>query len=80
MGKFAWQDGFGSFTYSRSQIDEVSKYILNQTEHHKKRTFKGRIIYQCFEKMKLIMMKDIYLNGMINYVAGSAAIVVLLLF
>jgi len=40
MGKFAWQDGFGSFTYSRSQIDDVSKYILNQPEHHKLRTFK----------------------------------------
>lgn len=40
FGKFAWQDGFGSFTYSRSQIDEVSKYILNQPKHHIKRTFK----------------------------------------
>jgi putative transposase len=40
LGKFAWQDGFGSFTYSRSQIDVVAKYILNQPEHHKKVTFK----------------------------------------
>lgn len=40
IGKFAWQDGFGSFTYSRSQIDDVAKYIINQPEHHKKRTFK----------------------------------------
>jgi putative transposase len=40
FGKFAWQDGFGSFTYSKSQIDEVAKYILNQPEHHKKRTFR----------------------------------------
>jgi len=40
LGKFAWQDGFGSFTYSKSQIDNVSKYILNQAEHHKKRSFK----------------------------------------
>ena len=40
MGKFAWQDGFGSFTYSKSQIDGVVKYILNQPEHHKKRTFR----------------------------------------
>ncbi len=39
-GKFAWQDGFGSFTYSKSQIDGVVKYILNQPVHHKKRTFK----------------------------------------
>ena len=40
MGKFAWQDGFGSFTYSRSQIDDVAKYILKQPEHHQKITFK----------------------------------------
>lgn len=39
-GKFAWQDGFGSFTYSKSQIDNVIKYILNQRFHHIKRTFK----------------------------------------
>lgn len=40
LGKFNWQDGFGSFTYSKSQIDDVAKYILNQSEHHKKITFK----------------------------------------
>lgn len=39
-GKFNWQDGFGAFTYSKSQIDDVAKYILNQAEHHKKNTFK----------------------------------------
>ncbi len=40
LGKFNWQDGFGSFTYSKSQIDDVAKYILNQGEHHKKNSFK----------------------------------------
>jgi len=39
-GKFSWQEGFGAFSYSKSQIDQVVKYILNQEEHHKKRTFK----------------------------------------
>jgi REP element-mobilizing transposase RayT len=33
IGKFNWQSGFGAFTYSRSQIDSVIKYILNQPEH-----------------------------------------------
>ena len=32
VGKFNWQDGFGAFTYSKSQIDDVAKYILNQLE------------------------------------------------
>lgn len=40
LGKFNWQDGYGGFTYSKSQIDEVAKYILNQPDHHKKRTFR----------------------------------------
>ena len=38
--KFAWQKGYGAFTHSRSQIDSVVKYILNQEEHHKKKSFK----------------------------------------
>ena len=39
-GKFNWQVGFGAFSYSKSQIDTVIKYIFNQEEHHKKKTFK----------------------------------------
>jgi REP element-mobilizing transposase RayT len=39
-GKFNWQEGFGAFSYSRGQIDNVIKYILNQEEHHKKTSFK----------------------------------------
>lgn len=39
-GKFQWQEGFGAFSYSRSQIDTVTKYILNQEKHHSKKTFK----------------------------------------
>lgn len=39
-GKFNWQEGFGAFSYSRSQIDNVVKYILNQGEHHKQTSFK----------------------------------------
>ncbi len=43
-GNFSWQEGFGAFTYSKSQIDNVVKYILNQEEHHKKTTFKDEYI------------------------------------
>ena len=38
--KFKWQEGFGAFSYSHSNIDNVIKYILNQKEHHKLKTFK----------------------------------------
>lgn len=43
-GKFNWQEGYGAFTYSKSQIDRVVKYILNQPEHHKKQSFKAEYL------------------------------------
>ena len=39
-GKFSWQEGYGAFSYSHSQIGTVYDYILNQERHHKKKTFK----------------------------------------
>jgi REP element-mobilizing transposase RayT len=39
-GKYRWQEGYGSFSYSRSQIDDVINYINSQEEHHKKMSFK----------------------------------------
>jgi putative transposase len=39
VGKFQWQEGYGVFSYAHSQIDNVFKYILNQEEHHRKKTF-----------------------------------------
>jgi REP element-mobilizing transposase RayT len=38
--KFNWQEGYGAFSYAKSQLDVVVKYILNQPEHHRKKTFK----------------------------------------
>jgi REP element-mobilizing transposase RayT len=42
--KFNWQEGFGSFSVSHSHLDKVSKYILNQKEHHRKKSFKEEYI------------------------------------
>jgi REP element-mobilizing transposase RayT len=42
--KFNWQEGFGAFSYSRSQLDNVVKYIMNQEEHHKKATFRDEYL------------------------------------
>ncbi len=39
-GKFEWQKGYGAFSYSKSQIDNVISYIKNQQEHHKRGSFK----------------------------------------
>ncbi len=38
-GRFTWQEGYGAFSYGRSQIDQVYKYIINQKKHHAKMTF-----------------------------------------
>jgi REP element-mobilizing transposase RayT len=39
-GRFSWQEGFGAFSYSRSQIDSVIRYIQNQQSHHARQTFR----------------------------------------
>ncbi len=44
IGKFQWQEGFGAFSCSQSQIDKVIAYIDNQDMHHKKTSFKEEYI------------------------------------
>ena len=43
-GKFYWQEGFGAFSYSRSQLDAVGKYVLEQETHHANRSFKDEYV------------------------------------
>jgi REP element-mobilizing transposase RayT len=38
-GRFSWQEGFGAFSYSHSQLGSVIRYIQNQQAHHNKRSF-----------------------------------------
>jgi putative transposase len=38
--RFCWQEGFGAFTYSRSNLENVYHYIINQERHHEKLTFR----------------------------------------
>ncbi|WHF51644.1 IS200/IS605 family transposase [Chryseobacterium gotjawalense] len=40
MFKFDWQRGYGAFSHSKSQVDAVVKYIMNQKNHHSKKSFK----------------------------------------
>lgn len=44
QGKFEWQRGYGVFSYSRSQIDQVIRYIQKQQEHHIKKSFKDEYL------------------------------------
>jgi REP element-mobilizing transposase RayT len=43
-GRFQWQEGYGAFSYSHSQINEVIRYINSQEEHHRKGTFKDEYL------------------------------------
>jgi putative transposase len=38
-GKFGWQDGYGAFSYSKSHLPRVIRYIQQQEQHHRKQTF-----------------------------------------
>ena len=56
---FQWQEGYGAFSYNHSNLDNVIKYIMNQKEHHKMKTFKDE--YVAFLKKFEIEFKDEYL-------------------
>jgi REP element-mobilizing transposase RayT len=43
-GRFSWQEGFGAFSYSHSQLSTVIRYIQNQEEHHKKKSFRDEYV------------------------------------
>lgn len=42
--RFSWQEGYGAFSYSHSQIDNVVKYIMNQKQHHRKVSFREEYV------------------------------------
>jgi putative transposase len=58
---FGWQDGYGAFTVSKSNIPEVVKYIQNQREHHRRKTFQEE--YLEFLKANDIKYDERYLWG-----------------
>jgi putative transposase len=63
-GKFSWQEGYGSFSYSHKDIETVYNYILNQEEHHKRKTFKEE--YLEFLKEFEVTFDERYLFEWIN--------------
>jgi putative transposase len=44
LNRFEWQEGYGAFSYSNTQIDVVFNYIKNQEKHHVKETFKEEYV------------------------------------
>ena len=43
-GRFSWQESFGAFSYSRSRLNTVIRYIQNQQEHHRRKSFNEEYI------------------------------------
>ena len=44
VGRFSWQEGFGAFSHSRSQLGTVIRYIENQQSHHAKQSFRDEYV------------------------------------
>ena len=68
--KFNWQKGYGAFTHSHSQIDAVAKYVLNQEDHHRMKTFREEYL-EMLNRFK-ITYKDEYVFTFFNNVNGWA--------
>ena len=62
--RFEWQDGFGAFSYSHSQIEAVFHYIKNQESHHSKQTFIDEYI-EMLQKYEVDFNKDYLFDEMI---------------
>jgi len=63
--KFSWQEGYGAFSYGKSQLSQVIRYIENQEEHHKRKTFIDE--YIDFLKLFQIEYDERYIFKPIDY-------------
>lgn len=61
LADFAWQDGYGAFSVSKSNLAEVVQYIANQREHHRRRTFQEE--YRALLERHGIVYDERYLWG-----------------
>lgn len=61
LRNFEWQDGYAAFTVSKSNIPKVIKYIQNQREHHRRKTFQEE--YLEFLQKKGVEFDERYLWG-----------------
>ena len=59
LAGFAWQEGYGAFTFGAPDLEKVRAYVLNQPEHHRKKTFQEE--YVKLLKRGLVEYKDKYL-------------------
>ena len=62
--KFNWQEGYGAFSYGKSQLDMVVNYIYNQPEHHKRTSFREE--YVTFLKKFNVPFEDQYMFRLVG--------------
>jgi REP element-mobilizing transposase RayT len=60
--KFNWQEGYGAFSVSESNLDKVAQYISNQKNHHKRMTFEDEFL-ELLENTKLHLIRNMYLDS-----------------
>jgi putative transposase len=58
LKNFYWQNRYGAFSVNPAEIDVVKKYIENQTEHHKQKTFQDE--YRAFLKKYAVEYDERY--------------------
>ncbi len=63
-GRFSWQEGYGAFSYGHSQLDAIIRYIQNQEQHHRRRSFKDE--YLAWLKKFEIPFEDKYIFEFID--------------
>ncbi|WP_159477820.1 IS200/IS605 family transposase [Dyadobacter sp. 3J3] len=62
--RFEWQEGYGAFSYSKSHIDSVLKYIKNQEAHHRKQIFREEYI-EMLDKFGVVYDERYIFEGLI---------------
>lgn len=61
--RFEWQKGYGAFSYGKSQVDNVVRYIINQEKHHLKKSFKREYI-EFLEKFEIEYKTEYLFNDL----------------
>jgi putative transposase len=67
MRGFAWQDGYGAFTVSKSNLPEVMTYIQNQREHHRIKTFQEEFLTFLREHHRIKTFQEEFLTFLVRH-------------
>ncbi|MBN1651520.1 MAG: IS200/IS605 family transposase [Bacteroidales bacterium] len=68
-GRFSWQEGFGGFSYSKSQVNQVIDYIRDQEMHHRRKSFKEEYL-EFLEKFE-VPYDERYVFKSVEYTEGD---------